>query len=271
MIGSGVEYSKSPNPARRPVVIPVSSEDFHRSKQRIIIAVLAAVAVLAGGIVYAYKRSVDIVHARESFDSGVRLLSVASYSQAVLSFDRAVGLKSDFADAYLMRGKAYQGDSKSDEAIDDFSRVIALRPNDPRGFVARSAVYLDRKKYAKAMEDASRAIELDPRLAAAYNLRGLAVRALGDGQRALADFNRAVELEPNEDNYYQRGATYQMLDQHALAIADLNHVIAIRPDASPGFLARAQSRRAIGDYEGAQMDETRVKQIEGMEVLPTLR
>jgi tetratricopeptide (TPR) repeat protein len=252
-------------------MVPVTADDFRRRKQRIIFSILLAVALVAGGFAYAYKRSVDRVHARESFDSGVRQLHLADYSQAVLSLDRAIGLEPDFADAYLLRGKAYAGDSRPEEALSDFSRVIALRPKDPRGWMARGETFLDQKKFVKAAEDASKAIELDGRLAGAYNLRGLAVRGMGDGQRAIADFTHAVELDPNEDNYYQRGATYQLLNNHALAIADLNHVIAIRPDASPGYLARAESKRAIGDYEGARMDEKRVREIEGIEGLPTLR
>jgi tetratricopeptide (TPR) repeat protein len=257
MIKIEVEYLK------QPVLVPVTAEDVLRRRLRIVVSGALALAVAAGGIGFALKRSVDGVHARESYDAGMRLLAIANYNQAVLAFDRAAGLKPHFADAYLMRGKAYAGDSKTDEAIRDFTRFIELEPKDSRGRVARAAAFLDLKKYSQTMEDASRAIELDGRVAAAYNLRGLALRAMGDPRRAIGDFNHAVELEPNEDNYYQRAATYQMLNEHALAITDLNRVVAIRPDAPPAYLARAESRRAIGDYEGARMDETRAGQIEG--------
>lgn len=245
------------------VLIPVSAEAVSRRRRRIVLSVLCAVALGIVGVGRAYKRSVDPVHAQQSYDAGVRLLSVARYNQAVLAFDRAVGLRPDFADAYLMRGRAYVGESRTDQAIHDFTRVIELRSNDPRAWVARGTAFLDLKQFPLAIGDADHAVELDARLAAAYNLRGLAVRGMGEGRRALRDFNQAVDLAPNEDNYYQRGATYQMLGDHRRAISDLDQVIGLSPDSPLAYLARAESRRAIGDFEGAQADQLRAKAIEG--------
>ena len=45
----------------------------------------------------------------------------------------------------------------------------------------------------------------------------------------------AVTLKPDVDNYYQRGATYQTLDEHALAIADMDQVIELRPGSAIGL------------------------------------
>jgi tetratricopeptide (TPR) repeat protein len=251
------------NPREPLVLIPIGAQDVLRRKRRVALTALWVIALSAGGIAFAYKRSVDPLHARQSYDAGVQLLSVARYNQAGLAFDRAVGLKPDFAEAYLMRGKAYAGDSRTDQAILDFTRVIELRPNDPRGWLARGAAFLDLKKFSLALGDADRAIALDRRMAAAYNLRGLAERSIGDGRRAIGDFDAALALERSVDNYYQRGATYQMLDEHARAIADLDRLIELRPNAPWGYLARAESRRAIGDFEGARADQARAASIEG--------
>jgi tetratricopeptide (TPR) repeat protein len=245
------------------VLIPIGAQDVLRRSRRLALTAVLMGALGLGGIALAYKRSVDPLHARESYDSGVRLLRIARYNQAALAFDRAVGLKPDFADAFLMRGKAFAADSRIDQAIFDFTRVIELQPSDPRGWLARGATYFELKKFSLALADAERAIALDRRMTAAYNLRGLAERSMGDARRAIGDFDAAVALEPNVDNHYQRGATYQMLDEHARAIADMDRVIELRPGAPLGYLARAQSRRAIGDFEGAQADQIRASSIEG--------
>ena len=76
-------------------------------------------------------------------------------------------------------------------------------------------------------------------------------------ERALEDLNRAVELEPSQANYFQRAATYQALGQHKRALADLDEVIALRPDGSQAYFARSKSRRAIGDVAGADQDHKR--------------
>lgn len=244
-------------------MIPVTAEDANRQKRRIWLSISAAVIlVLALGAVL-YKRWTDPVHARESYDSGVRLLKIARYDQAILAFNHAVSLEPGMTDAYLMRARAYLGLAKTENAVDDFTHVLGLRPSDQGAIVERGLAYLELKDYPSALADASAAVVLDARSAAAYNLRGLVVRAMGDPRKALDDFTRAVELDQNADNYYQRGATYQKMGEHEKAIADFNQVIAFKPDESPAYFARAESRRALGDLAGAKRDHDYARIIDG--------
>lgn len=236
------------------VLIPVTAEDEARRKRRIVLACLTAALIVAAAAYFLYRREVDPIHARQSYQAGAALLKAGHYNPAIIAFDRSIALKPDFADAFLLRGKAYAGEAKADRAILDFSKVLELRPNDPPALMGRGSAYLDFKDFRSALADASRAIAADPKLAAAYNLRGMAVRAMGDPRKALEDFDRAVELSPDVDNFFQRAATYQELGEHQRAIADLNEVIARKPDEAPAYLARSESRRAAGDLKGAEQD-----------------
>jgi len=237
-----------------PIFVPLLAEDVERRRQRrLIILSLVAIAIL-GAAGFLFKRSVDPIHAQESYDSGVRLLRIARYPQAELAFDRAISLKSDFAEAYLMRAKALVADGQTERSFRDFGKAIEMRPNDPQPLIARGMAYIEMKDYQASIVDANAAIALDTNLAAAYDLRGLALRAMGNLQGALTDFNRAVSMAPNAANYFDRGATYQMLGEHRLAIADFTEIIDFQPDASVGYLARAKSELAIGDVESAQQD-----------------
>ena len=65
-----------------------------------------------------------------------------------------------------------------------------------------------------------------------------------------------MELAGDQDNYYQRAATYQMLGEHLQAITDLNRLLELDPGDVPAYYARARSRRAIGDADGAKADYT---------------
>ena len=64
----------------------------------------------------------------------MRLFKIARYNQAILSFDRAVALKPDMVEGYMMRGKSYVGESKPEEALPNFSKAIELRPTDPEAW-----------------------------------------------------------------------------------------------------------------------------------------
>jgi tetratricopeptide (TPR) repeat protein len=253
----------SPDDEQPLVLVPVSAEDFSRRKYRTGFIVGAAIVAALGAAGYMYKRSVDPLHAQESFDAGNRLFKIARYNQATLSFDRAIALKPDMVDAYLMRGKAHVEQAEPDKALRDFSKVIELRPTDPAGWTERGAAYLDLNNFQAAIADATQAIAVNPQQAASYTLRGSALRKSGEAKKAIEDFDRAVKLEPSAKNYFERGSTYQLLGNHQLAIADFDKVIEIIPDLASAFFARAESRRASGDERGAQQDHLQGRILDG--------
>lgn len=222
---------------------------------------MSITAVLFAG--YYYKRSIDQIHAQQSFDSGMRLFTIARYPQSILAFDRAISLNPSFAEAYLIRGRANAGDSRTDAAISDFTRALALRPNNIQAMLLRGREYLEVKDYRAAVADADRALAADSRFAPAFNLRGMAERALGDPRKALEDFTRAISLSPVTDNYFQRGATYQVMGDHQRAILDFDEMLRIQPDAAPAYFARAESRLALGDERGAEEDRAQGRILDG--------
>jgi tetratricopeptide (TPR) repeat protein len=245
------------------LMIPVRAEDVERHNRRQKAGMIAA--VVAVGILgwFVYQRTVDPVRAQQAYSDGVRLVKATRYEQAILNFDRAVELKSNFADAYRMRGRAYVSLGRPDNAIPDFTKVTTLQPMEPTVYVERGFAYMDKKDWDHAIADASHALELNGKLARAYNLRATAVRAAGNPAKAIEDFSHAVALEPDLDNYFQRAATYQMLHDHEHALEDFNQAVAVAPDQPHIYFARAQSRAALGDTQGAQEDIRTGRRIDG--------
>ena len=243
--------------------VPVTADDVARVRNRQILRWTGAAVLVVLALWLIYKRTADPQQARQSYDAGVRLFKGTKYQQAILNFDRTIDLDSSNAEAYRMRARAHLGEGDRDAAITDFSSVIKLVPKDAVAFVERGAIYLDKRDYAKVIADATQALAVDPKLARAYNLRATATRAKGDPAGSLADFTRSVELDGNIDNYFQRAATYQLLNQHQAAIADLDHVVEFAPDQPPIYFARARSKTANGDIAGAKADFLRGRQLDG--------
>src|SRR5580700_7502068 len=228
------------------VLIPVMADDVARQKRRRVLRWLVAVLTVLAIAGWMYKKSTDPLRAQESCDAAQRLFAVARYNQAIVACDRAVALKPDFADAYMLRGRSYVAQYESERGIPDFTKTMELRPLDPQGPIERAHAYINQKDYAAAIADLDSALVLDSKLARAYNLRGTALRALGQPQKAIAEFDRAAEIEPNSDNYFQRGATYQILGDHQRAIQDFTLAISWDPDKPQTYFARAESERAVG-------------------------
>jgi tetratricopeptide (TPR) repeat protein len=257
------ENALPPNLQEQTVFMPVMAEDVERRKRRnrIVIAAVTIAVLFAGW--YGYRRMVDPVAAQQSYDDGVRLFRSNRYEQAILNFSRAADLKPDLVEAYRMRGRSYAALSDPDKAIADFTKVSALLPKDGSVLVERGFVYYGRKDFIHAMTDATSALKLDDKLAKAYNLRATIERSSGQIPQAIDDFSRAVALAPDLDNYFQRAATYQLINDHAHALADFDEALNISPDESHTHFARAQTRAALGDYKGAKEDIEIGRRIDG--------
>lgn len=245
------------------VLIPVSAEDVARKTRRTKLIWTAAILTIAAIGGWFYKHSNDPIQAQQSFDAAQRLFDVARYEQAIVSCDRAIGLKPDFADAYLLRGRSRVARYDGEGAVADFSRAAELLPQDTRPLLNRASAYVDEKKYAEAIADTTAAIAIDSMQARAYNLRGTAMRATGQTEKAIADFTRAVELQPTSDNFFQRGATYQIVADHRHAVADFTQAISWDPDKPQAYFARAESERALGDTAAADKDHLQGRVLDG--------
>jgi len=177
--------------------------------------------------VYAYIASAPD-RAKSHYHQGMHLLGPGDFQGAAAQFTKAIAIFPEYADAYLERGKAWQAAGQTMAALADFEKAIAI----------------------------------DPTLELAYTSRGTIERSQGDSQSALADFTRSVHLHPTSDAYYQRGLTYQTLDQPERAWADYDAAITYDPGAPSIYLARAKAKRDLGDLAGARKDQETAQSLE---------
>jgi tetratricopeptide (TPR) repeat protein len=234
--------------------VPVSAEEFARRKRRVWIKWLIPAVLLVLVAVLVYRKSTTSLDAQKALDDGQVMLKATRYTDAIQSFNRALSLNSNLADAYLARGRANAALSRLDAAIQDFTKVIQLRPDSSGAYMERANASFTKMDYPAVIADCGEALARDPKLFYAYNLRGMSYRETGNPAKALEDFDRLVQLSPGLDAYFQRAATYQTMGEHKMAIADLDRVIEIFPSSPMGYLARAKSREAMGDVTGARGD-----------------
>ena len=58
-----------------------------------------------------------------------------------MDFDKAIQIKSDFAEAYNNRGAAYIEKGNYDKAIQNFDKVIQIEPNNAEVYSNRGVAY----------------------------------------------------------------------------------------------------------------------------------
>jgi tetratricopeptide (TPR) repeat protein len=214
--------------AVKPPPAPPARRRLNRAQRRLIrvTAITLALGSSAWGI-YAFIESAPD-RALSHYRQGMFLLGPGDFPGAAAQFSAAIGILPQYTDAYLGRGKARQAAGQSDAAMADFARAIAI----------------------------------DPTSEAAYTARGTLGRLRGDIGAALADFDQSVRLHPTADAYYQRGLTYQILNQPRRAADDYTLAIEHDPNAPHIYRARAKAKRDLGDTTGARTDQETAERLE---------
>lgn len=196
--------------------------------------------------------------AEEFLSQGKQQLANKQYLPAKESFEAAVRLGPNLAEAYLFRGRVQLD---RDAAEQDYSKAIELKPDYAEAFYQRGLNRDLNQNKAGAMKDYNRAIELDPTLINAYMTRAVLYMLDNKYPLAIADYTKVIELQPDGTGYYVRGTAYLDSGKYAPAIKDLTRSIQLDPNYYWTYMQRAKAYRALGRYRLAQADEAKAATI----------
>ena len=98
---------------------------------------------------------------------------------AIASYDKAIGLRPDYAEAYANRGNALRDLKHPDEALASYDTAIALKPDYAEAHNNRGMVLQDLKRPDEAIASYEKAIALKSDYAQAYSNRGNTLRTSG--------------------------------------------------------------------------------------------
>ena len=82
------------------------------------------------------------------YNRGIALYNLQRYHEALASYDRALALRGDYAEALLNRGMALQRLQQLDSALASFDRALALNPNLAEGVYNRANVLRVAMRYS---------------------------------------------------------------------------------------------------------------------------
>ncbi|MBI2811225.1 MAG: hypothetical protein HYX67_10400, partial [Candidatus Melainabacteria bacterium] len=88
-----------------------------------------------------------------------------------------------------------------------------------------------------------------PKVAKNYALRGANYNILGEHGLALLDYNHAIKLEPKKQQWYEeRSHVYFRLLRTNDAVKDLTKALELGPGSAKIYLARARGYELLHDY-----------------------
>ena len=178
------------------------------------------------------------------------LHALKRFDEALASFDRALALRPDNAEALGSRGFTLHALRRFDEALASYDGALALRPNNAELHSNRSVTLFELKRFAEALASGDRAVALRPDYPEAHANRGNALSVLKRFDEALADYDRALALRPDyAEAHTNRGVTVHMLKRFDEALQCYERALAVRPDFAEAHYNEGLSRLLTGDFD----------------------
>jgi tetratricopeptide (TPR) repeat protein len=203
---------------------------------------------------------------------GITSIREGLYESALEDFNKAIGLREDFALAYHERAgvKRKLGDLQG--AHFDYQQALAYQDDFALAYNNMGSVKILMGDYEGAIADYSKALELDPSLYIALNNRGYARYYTEDVEGALKDFNAAIT---NSEHFAQARLNKASLlagqGQLEPALSLLDGTLEEYPDNALLYLNRGLIRELLGDPEGACTDWYRAQALGAEEAAEYLK
>jgi tetratricopeptide (TPR) repeat protein len=135
--------------------------------------------------------------AEQYYGEGINFTHAGQYNEALASYDKAVFIRPNNADAWLNRGVVLENLGRYSEAIDSYDKAIALQPASAEAWYGRGISLRKLGRYADAIFAYEKAIAINPSYVEAWLNRGVALDYLGRYDEAIASYDKVLALQPN--------------------------------------------------------------------------
>jgi tetratricopeptide (TPR) repeat protein len=136
------------------------------------------------------------------------------YDQAVQSYQAAIEIWPDYAEARVGLGDARQAKGQYDEAIEEYKKALAIEPENARVHLGMGKIYYNEKQlYHEAVAAYQQAITLDPKLLDAHLSLGELYEEKGLYQEAVARYSHVLSVDPRHPGaMYGLALAYEKVD-----------------------------------------------------------
>ena len=182
---------------------------------------------------------------------GVCYKATGQLEMSVKSFDTAIAIKPDFADAHYNLGLTLQELNQLDAAIKSYQVTLALQNSYVKAHNNLGIIYKELGQMEDAVKSYEQAIDLQPDYAEAHNNLGTTLQGMWKLDEAAKCFEKALVIQPDFFEVHNNlGNTLNLLGNTNEAINSYKQALSINPD-----YADAYNNIGIIYHEMGQLDE----------------
>ena len=180
--------------------------------------------------VKSYEKAVAIKpdYADAHFNLGNILRDLGELDGAIKSFVKTIEIMPEYDEAQYNLGVTLQELGQLDEAIEQYEKALSINPENADLILNLGFIYQSLGQIDEAIEQYDNALTIDPDNAKVLNNLAVIFRDLDQVDEAIKYFKKALAIKPDyADVYYNLGFIYQDLGQVDLAIKQYEHAVAI--------------------------------------------
>lgn len=178
---------------------------------------------------------------------GLELDSLARYQEAIISYNKAIALESEYLWLWNNRGEVYTKLGQIEKAIADFKKAISL--NQQQSFVPWNnlgKLYYQQQQYQQAIITYQKAIAVRNDYVPALIGLGNCYKAQKNYVLALETYNRVIEIDDHAyEAWLGKGLVEESLQKYTAAANTYQQALNIREDGEDGKVVQQALQRVL--------------------------
>jgi len=164
------------------------------------------------------------------FIMGLVQYTAGEYQDAIISFESALKVQPESADAWRELANTYVAAGRLDEAEASFKRLIRLRPDEWSAYKDLGLLYNSLGRLAEAVSNFKRVVDLTPDNYLGYRSLGGLYLKLKDYRKAEIALQRSLDLQPTDVAYSNLGILYYLQGRYVEASENFRKAIELNPN-----------------------------------------
>jgi len=191
------------------------------------------------------QQNVEHRNAQTLVDEGLKKIESKQFEQAVHTFNEAIRIDPENADAWHGLGVAHTFLGQPEESVGDFKQAVKFGPSFEGFWVSLGLGYLALNRYGDALPALQEAVGINPSDAVAWFYLGKTYDGLHNHDQSLRCYQQATSLNPdNAEAWYELGET-------SGSVAAFNKAVQLKPGYAKAWAAIALAAGSDNRYEDA--------------------
>ena len=181
------------------------------------------------------------------FEKGEELFAQRKFERALVAYERALNIDSNFASAWSRRGDALVELRRYRDAIDSYNGSLSINPYDETVRMNLALILGRMRRYKAAVVNYDKVLETDPEQSTAWHNRGVRLQQLGRNNLALKSFETALEHNAARlDTWIARGYLLRSMERNREALGCFTKALEIQPKNEQLWIAQGNALMSIG-------------------------